>query len=831
MKQTYLQANFTGGELSPRVAGRVDIAKYRNGLLTCENFQVIPHGGLRKRSGTRFVAALKDSSDVVLVPFQYNVEQAYVLVFGPEYVWFGKDRGLITTTPVNISAITQANPAVVTTSSGHGMSDGQRVILTGITGMSELNNRQFVANNCTGSTFELLGIDSTGFDAYVSDGTAGRIIELTTLYQSDDLAELTFAQTHDVLYIAHKAHPLRKLSRTSHTAWTLSDPSITTGPFRTINANRLTVITPSAFSASATGYGTHIVGTSCTLTASSAVFDVGMVGALFRLNEEGGGTGITGAPVGDSTRTISVNDVYTAVGNVYGIATVSGATHWTTFGRVPEHESGTVRVSTGAAYFDSDFLHPGYCVVRITGYTSSTVVAAEIVRYQMPESVISSGTSFWEEGAWSSYRGYPRAIAFHENRLWLGGSDSDPSVLWSSRSGSYEDFEDGDDDDDAIVYRISTGQADVIRWMSAGRVLTVGTSTGEFAIAASNNNEALTPSNFKASPQTTYGTSKCPPVRVNQVVLYPQRNGDPDNAAKKLREFAYQYESDSFGSTDITIFSEHIMGPGFDRVAYQLEPDSLILARRTDGLIAQCTYERTQEVVAWSRIRLAGPDAAVETFTVIPGADGDEVWMQVERTVDSGTVRYLEIQMPHFPDDGDKTDAVFVDGSLSYSGTETSTISGLYHLRGEAVDVLADGAVTTATVDADGRITLTTAASDVHIGYAHTAKFLTMDIEAGAQAGTAQSRAKRISQVYPRFLNSLGGSIGPTAAAAKPIAFRTGSQAHGASPPLFTGLKEVDFPGGWEDDGTGRHARVYFEHSDPLPCHITGLVMEVNTTG
>lgn len=828
MKVTTIQTNGTGGELSPRLDGRVDIAKYKNGLRVLENVTVIPHGGMRKRSGAKMVVPQKNEiDDVYLVPFQYNIEQSYMLVFGPNYVWFLKDRGIITDTAATISAATQASPVVVTTSAAHGWATGDRIMVTNAGGMTELNNRQFAVTVLTGTTAQLQGIDGTAYAAFTSGGSAAKIIDLTTTYGSSELPDLTFAQSADTLYIAHANHPLRKLTRSSHTSWALSEPTVTTGPFRSINGDRTLRLIVSAFSGAATGYGTHAVGQTFTLTASAAAFTAGMVGALFRLNEEGGATGIRSAPIGDSTQAIAANQVYTNEGLVYGVFAVTGSANWQPFNRVPAHDAGTVRVnSTAGVYFDSDFLHPGYCVVRITIYTSATEVTAQIVRYQMPASVVTSGTTFWEEGAWSAYRGYARCITFYEQRLVMAGSSSDPNVIWGSRSGVYEDFEDGPDDDDALVYRVASGLADTIRWLSSGRVLTAGTSHGEYAISASSQNEKLTPSNFKVIPQTTFGTSQCPPIRINQSTLYPQRQGNPSNPARKLREFAYAYESDAFNSTDLTVFSEHIMGDGFVRIAYQLEPDSIIWTTRSDGTMAACTYERAQEVVAWHRHAYGGTNTEVKTCAVIPGADGDELWLSVARTVSGATQRTIEVCMPAFKDTDDKENAFMVDSGLSYEGASTSTISGLWHVRGEAVNVLNNGSVETATVDSGGRITLTNATTKAHIGLGYTAIIETEDFEAGAQAGTAQSRQKRINRAFVRVLNSLGGTVGPDADVQKALLYRTPAMPMGSSPPLSSGLIDIDFAGSWD-----RHARVRIEHDDPLPLHVTGIICELNTTG
>jgi hypothetical protein len=531
--------------------------------------------------------------------------------------------------------------------------------------------------------------------------------------------------------------------------------------------------------------------------------------------------------VGDTTTTIAVNDSYTNEGNVYGVATLSAATNWGTFNRVPAHTAGTVRViGKSGIYFDSDFLHPTYCVLRITGYTSSTVVTVQVVRYQVPKTVVDSGTSFWEEGAWSAYRGYPGALAFYEQRLFHAGSLSEPSGVWGSRSGAYEDYEDGPDDDDALVYRVTSGLADTIRWLSSGRVLTAGTSSGEYAISASNQNQALTPSNFKVIPQTTYGTSTCPPIRVNQTTLYPQRQGIITNPARKLREFAYAYDSDSYQSTDMTVFSEHVTGSGFTRIAYQLEPDSIIWLRRADGQMAACTFERAQEVIAWHRHLVGGTSATVKTIAVIPGADGDELWASIERTISGAPQRTFEVLAPAFADTYAKEDGFFIDSGLTYDSSPTTTLSGLWHLRGQAVSVLADGAVASGTVTNTGRLTLTTAASLIHVGLPYTTIIETEDFEAGAQGGTAQSRQKKIGKLFVRVLSSLGGYVGPSADKMKRMLYRTPALPMGDSPPLYSGFIMSEFNGGWED-----HARVRIEHSDPTPLHVTGIVVELTTNG
>ena len=138
-----IKTNWTSGELSKDLFGRVDITKYQNGAETLENFIVQPHGGITRRPGTRFVKEVKTSSAKTrLIPFEFSTTQAYVIEFGNLYVRFYKDQGSILESTVNISAATRANPCVVTASS-HGYENGDEIYIASVVGMTELNGKYY----------------------------------------------------------------------------------------------------------------------------------------------------------------------------------------------------------------------------------------------------------------------------------------------------------------------------------------------------------------------------------------------------------------------------------------------------------------------------------------------------------------------------------------------------------------------------------------------------------------------------------------------------------------------------------------------------------------
>jgi hypothetical protein len=842
---TDLKTNFSAGELSPLLDVRQDIAKYGNGANQLRNALVIPHGGATKRAGTRFVQEVKNSSFAsLLIPFQYNVEQTYMVEISSIAIRFHKDQGVITHTPVAITGATAANPVVIT-APNHGFLNTDFVKIAGVAGMTQLNGRGYVIGSVTTHTFALTGVNGTAYTAYTSGGTASEPVEIAHNWAEADVPNLSFAQTANTLYIAHPDYPTYLLTRTSHTAWTLNIINSNRGPFRAINTG---VASMKIGGGSDDGFGGRSVGaTGLTLTASASVFTADHVGAVFRLWEPGQGTGVMtptpGVPFANGSK-------YTVAGNVYGAsnatwgASASGyspndpagpvANTWLSQWSLPTHRDATVRVQDddGSDYHDSTYLHDGSCIVQVTAYFSGTTVHVTVIQNNVPHTIIDGvgTTTFWEEGAWSTERGYPRCLTFQRGRLWAASTETDQHTIWASRINSFENFEDGPDDDHGISAQMASDRVEIVRWMAPGRALLLGTAGGEHAIAASSQNEAVTPSNIQVVPQSPYGSSPLRPLRVGDTVIFGQRNGDPDNPARRLREARYSADTDKFASPDLTIISEHITGTGITSMAYTSGPVPVIWCVRSDGLVAACTYEDEQQVKGWSLHTLGGEfgagAAVVERCAVIPGADGDELWLVVKRTISGATVRHIEVMTTGLRLEDEKEDAIYLDSALTYDGASTTTLTQLWHLEGEEVYALVNGSKQGPFTVATGRITLSSAGTLAHVGLAYETVIETLDLAALAQAGTPKSRAKRISQVWPSVYRSLGGTIGPDSTIQHAIIYRTNEDVFGASPALKTGTIEFDFPGGWD-----RAARVRFEHDEPYPFTVLGVAIEGNVSG
>lgn len=487
--------------------------------------------------------------------------------------------------------------------------------------------------------------------AQIETGSPSAPVEITTTYSESELFELQFAQSADILYIAHHNHAPAQLSRTSHTAWTLGDCAFVDGPYIDENVEATT------FTPSATTGSINITASAVTGVNGGTGFVANDVGRVIRIGHI--------ATAWAATTAYALADIVRNSDNVYECirAGTSGAVAGAPTSEGYEIADGTVTWK----YLADGGIQWGHAV--IDSITSTTIVACTVQK----DFGGTTAESAWRLGAWY-LTSYPRCVAFYEQRLMWAGSAEHPQTIWGSKSGDYYTHSPGVLDDDAIIYTLATDQVNAIYWLSPGKVLAVGTAGGEFKISASSLEEALTPTNVRVVRETSYGSSYQMPIRLAGVVLFIQR------AARKLREFVYQFESDAYVSPDLTLLAEHITASGIVQMTYQQEPDSIVWCARTDGVLAGFTYQRDQKVLAWHRHILAGisdaanNDAKVESVASIHAAARDEVWVIVQRYINGAVVRYVEIITPGLLDTEDQEASFYIDSGLSLNSPKT--ISG-----------------------------------------------------------------------------------------------------------------------------------------------------------
>lgn len=455
-------------------------------------------------------------------------------------------------------------------------------------------------------------------------------------------------------------------------------------------------------------------------------------------------------------------------------------------------------------------------------------------------------TRAWCAGAW--YAGnYPSTVHFHEDRLVFAGPTNDPQRVDGSNSGLYEIFspsalKDGIvTDSNSYAFVLSSNETNAIRWlMSDPNGLEIGTSGGEWLMRPAVNGGTITPTNVDAKQSSKFGSAAVPPERIGNETLFVQRGG------KRIRQMIYDYYVNGFQGADISFRASHLTAGGFKQLAYQATPQPILWALRNDGKLVSILYDRSEQDkpqdCGWALHDISG--GIVQSIAVIPSADGsrDELWLAVQRTVDGITVCYTE-RMTKVWEEGDAT-AYDLDGTTEYRftpentyyldsaqrgtfGSPVTTISGLDHLEGETVGVLADGATHPDCVVSGGSITLDREASDVNVGLKYESRARTMTIEAGAAAGTAQTKKKKVVKVGFRLFDSLGLTVHPNGTGAERDVdeyFRRTNDLMDAPPPLFSGDFDVDWEGTFETEGT-----IEFAQTDPLPFNISMLVPLVET--
>ena len=423
----------------------------------------------------------------------------------------------------------------------------------------------------------------------------------------------------------------------------------------------------------------------------------------------------------------------------------------------------------------------------------------------------------------TSTNNYPSVVTFFEQRLVFAATNNNPQTLWFSKSADYLNFHTGTADNDALIYTIASNKVNAIRYLSATRILNIGTSGGEYVLTTTNGGP-VTPTQTVIRKYSNYGCIDSEVVQVADVTLFAQRG------ARKVREFRYIGEVDvaGYAAPDITILSEHLTEGGIQEFAYQQEPESIIWARRTDGTLLGLTYRREEEIVAWHKHIIGGAfgsnQAKVESIITLPTDSGeDELYMIVKRTISGVTKQYVEV-MKTFDFGSDTTAAFFVDSGLVYSGSATTTLSGLYHLEGEELSILANGATHADKTVSGGGVTLDFSATTGAVGFGYTSEMQTMRLESGSQDGTSQGKPKRIHDITVRFYETVGAEVGSDSASADRIFFRDSSMNMDEAVPLFTGDKEIEFEGGFVDGD-----RIYVRQSQPLPMTVLALYPRMNT--
>lgn len=504
--------------------------------------------------------------------------------------------------------------------------------------------------------------------------------------------------------------------------------------------------------------------------------------------------------VSDSTWTISDISFEYIPQYAFTISTTSGPHDITPSevdGNITITASGTTFISTDVGQYVE--ANDGIGRARIVTFVSATEVDAIVEIPFFNSDAIAAGSWFIERGyedTWSASKGWPRTVTFHQGRLYFGGSKSRPNTIFASRVARFFDFNPGETlDDDAIVATLATDSVNAITGLFAGRDLQIFTKGGEFFISQASL-DPITPNNIVVSTATRRGAKEgIKPVGAESGTLFIQRAG------KALREFLFSDVELSYISNNISLLSSHLLKSPSDMALRKStstdDGDLLMIVNGEDGSLATYSILRGQNVIAPS---LSTVDGTFEKVAV----DVDTIYFVVKRTVNASTVYYIEA----FNDDNTTDSNVLLIGA---SLPSTTTVTGLNHLEGKTVKVIADDVMQTEKVVASGQIIIDSVPTAyIEIGLDYTPEVKTLPVELKLSSGNIIAQRKRIIEATANMYLTQNLTLN-----GNDFIFTAGE--------FYTGLKRRKPMLGYDKKG-----QMTFSQSEPLFFTLLGIEFKVS---
>ena len=471
----------------------------------------------------------------------------------------------------------------------------------------------------------------------------------------------------------------------------------------------------------------------------------------------------------------------------------------------PSAVDGNITITAGGNVFASGNVNQyieandGIGRARITRFVSGTSVEAVVEIPFFNTSAIASGGTFLDTGyedSFSTSKGFPRTCTFHEGRLYFGGVKSRPNTIFASRVARFFDFNPGEAlDDDSIDLTISTDSTNAITGMFSGRGLQIFTKGGEFFLPQSTLNP-ITPTNVVVNGATRRGSKEgIKPVGAESGTLFIQRAG------KSLREFLFSDVELSYISNNISLLSSHLLKSPSDmalrKATSTTDGDLLLIVNETDGSLATYSILRGQNVIAPSLSTTDGEFVNV-------GVDVDQIYFTVKRTISSSDKYYVEC----FNDDNTTDSAKLYSGG---SKPSTTTVTGLSHLEGKTVKVIADDQMQLDKTVSSGQITLDAVPTTyVEIGLNYTPTIKTLPVELKLSSGNIVAQKKRIVEATANLYLSQNLTLN-----GNDLLFVAGD--------FFTGKKRKKPMLGYDRDG-----QMTFSQSAPLFFTLLGVEYKVS---
>lgn len=604
---TSLIAAFNGGEASRNLESRRDLGLYGRLCSIAENVDILSEGGAISRAGTKFIAETKDGEKAYLRPFSYSDEYSYVMEIGDEYMRIYNN---------------QTEALVDEIATPWALEDVPELDMYRSYDVMWIAHKDYPTQILTRTAVDAFSIEEIEFDypPLLEPNTTDTTLSITdtatawatsTVYAAG--AYVTNSGTRYRCLIAH-----------------------TSGTFTTDLAAGKWVADIS------------IVGTGLTLTSSTDYFDVDHAGAIFSISHQRAAAqnsvnGSSAATFQSTALDVSFCNWRVETGGTWngrliversfdgGVTWVAGELIGDTTGiaaanfsfDTPIREKGNTLVrlnwirSSGTMTYNLSCIDLfTYGLVEVKSITSAKIAVVDVI------STIGATTATvrWSEGAFSEYRGYPRTVSRHEDRLVFSGTRTEPNMIWMSFTGDYYNFFAGTLADEAI--RRGPATNGFTSWLVSKGDLFIGTSNELITLLPMNSNQQITPENLKFNTESSFGGAYRAPVLANNIVLYLQKNG------QTIREILYDDNSKSYVSQDVSRIAKHITAQGVEEIILMRLPEQRLHCILGNGEKGVLTYERSEEVMAWRRYVT---DGDYISCCVVDDGTEDTIWNIVAR--------------------------------------------------------------------------------------------------------------------------------------------------------------------------------------------------------
>lgn len=564
--------------------------------------------------------------------------------------------------------------------------------------------------------------------------------EIANPYSEDDLFEIKFVQSADVLTLVHPSYAVRELRRLGATNWQLATPTFGAG-----------IAAPGGLNVVATTAGASYLRNYAYVVTSV----------------QDGAESAASAP-DTASNNLDATDTY----NTVSWSAVAGADEY----RVYRQAGGLyylIAVTTSLSVIDDNLPYNG----GITPPTASDPF---------------SGSN------------YPGAVTYFEQRKVFAGSNAQPQNVWTTRTGSETNFDYAIPpvDTDSIQFRIAAREYNQIVHLVPLQDMIILTQAGEWRLTSASGG-ALTPDTYAIRPQSYVGAGHATPITTGSNLIFADVGGHVREMAYLEQAGGYltgdisiraPHLFDSYDIVDTAVTKNPYPILWFVSTSGRLLGLTYIPEQQVAGWHWHDTGVSEDEDGNVVTQHYFESVAAVRE----PGMDA--LYVVVRREINGSSVRYIERMHTREFDEG--ADAFFVDAGVWYEGAAIDEVTGgLEHLEGETVSILADGAVCPPQVVIDGGLpeALPAEASKIVIGLPILADLKTLPFAAEMQ-GMGQGRPKNVNEVWLRVFRSSGVFAGPSIAKLTEFKQRT-TEPYGSPPSLKTDEISLKVSPSWGNDG------------------------------